>query len=297
MRNVWKMNWKNDGFRTLYESIIYSEVSEALNDWKKYNDNNYVLVGGIALSYYIKPRQTQDIDIIFLTENDIPNNVIGFRKNRLHSFEHIKTGVKVELLTPEYLNKSKIMFKKTFDESILSDGIRLASPKSLIALKLNRFNDRDKLDIIELVDYCRYKKINLNMSDYDLNDNEINNFNSIKLDDKIDENMYVLETNSYFRNKKEFIKISEGLSGNNIYIFKNEFGEPKFHYCKNMENKIRKFNDFQFSISLEKLSVLDSSSGYKSFFGFEKDGKILKDWLEKNYNYLKEKWEEINEKF
>lgn len=294
MRNIWKMNWKNDGFRSLYESAIYPEVIIALEDWKQYNNSNCVLVGGLALSYYIKPRQTQDIDIIFLTEEDIPTNVYRFKKNRLHSFEHKKTGVEIEILTPKFLNKSEQMFKKTFEDSIISDGIKVASPKSLIALKLNRFNSRDQLDILELLEYCKYKGIDLDMSDYDLNENEIKNLQSLNVDDSIDENMYVLETKSYLEENKEFIKISEDLDGNNIYIFKNEFGEPRFHYCRNMENKIRKFNDFQFSISLDELNILESSTGYKSFFGFEKDKEILDKWLINNYQYLKDKWNEIN---
>ena len=294
MRNIWKMNWKNDGFRSLYESAIYPEVIIALEDWKQYNNSNCVLVGGLALSYYIKPRQTQDIDIIFLTDEDIPTNVYGFKRNKLHSFEHKKTGVEIEILTPKFLNKSEQMFKKTFEDSILSDGIRVASPKSLIVLKLNRFNSRDKLDILELLEYCKYKGIDLDMSDYDLNENEIKNLQSLNIDDSIDENMYVLETKSYFEENKEFIKISENLNGNNIYIFKNEFGDPRFHYCRNMENKIRKFNDFQFSISLNELNVLESSTGYKSFFGFEKDKEILDNWLKQNYQNLKDKWNEIN---
>lgn len=293
MRNIWKMNWKNDGFRSLYESAIYPEVIEAIEDWKQ-QVSNCVLVGGLALSYYIKPRQTQDVDVIFLTDKDIPNTVYGFRRNRNHSFEHIKTGVEVEVLTPEFLNKNKQLFQKTFDDSILSNGIRVASPKSLIVLKLNRFNERDKVDILELITHCKLKGINLDMSDYELNNNELKNLNSLDIDDSIDENMYVLETKSYFRDKKEFIKISEGLNGNNIYIFENEFGEPRFHYSKNMENKIRKVNDFQFSLSLKSLDVLESSTGYKSFFGFEKDEEVLKNWLENNKEYLINKWKEIN---
>jgi hypothetical protein len=105
MRNIWKMNWKNDGFRSLYESAIYPEVIIALEDWKQYNNSNCVLVGGLALSYYIKPRQNQDIDIIFLTEKDIPTNVYGFKRNRLHSFEHKKFGRLNKLLYFCIINK------------------------------------------------------------------------------------------------------------------------------------------------------------------------------------------------
>jgi len=79
LRNIYKMSWKNDGFRSLYESAIYPEVTQALEDWKSnYEKLNYVLVGGLALSFYLKPRPTQDI--VFLSYDDIPNRVEGFKK-------------------------------------------------------------------------------------------------------------------------------------------------------------------------------------------------------------------------
>jgi hypothetical protein len=77
-------------------------------------------------------------------------------------------------------------------------------------------------------------------------------------------------------------------------FFKMKLVNQRFHYCKNMENKIRKFNDFQFSLSLTSFEVLDSSTGYKSFFGFEKDEQILKNWLENNHKLLVSKWNELN---
>ena len=88
-----KSKWKNDGFRSIYESVIPKEVLVALDDWKNSNNKDCVLIGGLALSYYIRPRYTEDIDLIFLTEDDIPETVYKFRRNRKHSFEHIKTGV------------------------------------------------------------------------------------------------------------------------------------------------------------------------------------------------------------
>ena len=118
-----KSKWKNDGIRSIYESIIPKDVIVALDDWKSSNTSNCVLIGGIALSYYIKPRYTEDINLIFLTDEDIPLSVYKFRRNRKHSYEHIKTGVEVELITPEYINKDNSLFKNVFETSIESDGI------------------------------------------------------------------------------------------------------------------------------------------------------------------------------
>jgi hypothetical protein len=62
-----KRQYKNDGFRSLYESAVYPELSIALEDWKR-NCNDGILIGGLAYSYYCKPRKTEDIDCLFLSE-------------------------------------------------------------------------------------------------------------------------------------------------------------------------------------------------------------------------------------
>jgi hypothetical protein len=155
-----KSKWKNNGFRSLFESIIPNEVILALKDGKE----NYIIIGGIiALSYYIKPRYTEDIDLAFLSYDDIPSNVFKFRRNREHSFEHIKTGVEIELLTPEHLNRSYSFFETIFKNSKKSDGIKIASPESLIALKLRRFNNTDQNDIVELHKYCLENSLEIDL--------------------------------------------------------------------------------------------------------------------------------------
>ena len=63
-----------------------------------------IVIGGLLMGLYAKPRTTFDIDILFISETNIPDSVIGFKKIRPHSFEHIKTNVEVEVLSPEYLN-------------------------------------------------------------------------------------------------------------------------------------------------------------------------------------------------
>lgn len=302
-KNRRKSKWKNDGLRSIYESIIPTEVLVALDDWKYSNKNECVLIGGLALSYYIKPRYTEDIDLIFLTEDDIPESVYKFRRNRKHYFEHIKTGVEVEVITPLHINKKKTLFENIFETSIESDGIKIASPLGLIALKLfrSKVNDRDRLDIIELLKYCNENKIDDDISFFDLTEEGLKIFNTIKdgIDfESVSENMYILEYNSYFNKNVKSIKIKNDKY--DIYLFEDKYGEPRFHFGEKI-NGIRKYKDFQFSISLTKtfeddgnFRVLESSTGYKSFNGFEKDGEWLKEWLYKNLDQLKESWIKIN---
>lgn len=307
LRNLYKMRWKNDGFRTLFESVVYPEVLEALKDWKMFNPNNEkcVLIGGLALSYYEKPRPTQDLDLIFMSETDFPTEVYKFRKNRQHAFEHIKTHVEVELLTPTHLNVTKEIFKHVFDDAIESDGIQVASPISLIVMKLGRFSNQDQTDIKNLYEYCLENDINTDISKYNLDKESVDRYN--KLTESLNEsitvynNHYLMGVNDMLE-KNVYEKIESDLPFD-IYIFEDNYGEPRFHVGNNILNRYKKINDFQFSISLtdmyksdKHLKVLESSTDYPSFNMFEKEEELLKEWLSKDNNleYLKHKWKSIN---
>lgn len=147
-----KMKEPNDGTRSLLESIAFPEVEFALEDWKTFNDSNCVLIGGVAFSYYSKPRTTQDIDVLFLSDNDIPTDIIKFKRIRGHAFQHNPTHVEVEVVTPEHIGISKELAEDIFNTSIESNGIRMASVSGLVASKLGRFSLRDQADIEALMD-------------------------------------------------------------------------------------------------------------------------------------------------
>jgi hypothetical protein len=55
-------------------------------------------------------------------------------------------------------------------------------------------------DIKQLIEYCLIKGLDLDMSRYGLDEVEIKNLESLKIDDFLNENMYILETKLYFRN-------------------------------------------------------------------------------------------------
>jgi hypothetical protein len=150
MRNLIKAQTVNDGNRSLFESIMLPEVIRALRDWEKETTNS-VLIGGVALSYYIKPRATQDIDVLYASDTDIPEFVQGFKKNRPHAFMHLKTQVEVEVVTPTHINVPASIINKIMETSILSNGIKVASASGLVALKLFRLNIQDKADIVALI--------------------------------------------------------------------------------------------------------------------------------------------------
>ena len=177
LRDMSKFHHANDGTRTLFESIAYPEVQYTLNDWKDLEVDKCVLIGGIALSYYVKPRTTEDIDLLFLSEDDIPEPLVGFKRTRKGAFQHNKYQVEVVVVTPSFINMRMDMAQKIFNTSVISDGMRVASPSGLIASKLGRFNRQDQADIDNLL-----SSQVIDMSVFNLTKVEIERFNSIKDD-------------------------------------------------------------------------------------------------------------------
>jgi hypothetical protein len=83
LRKLTKMQAINDGTRSLTESIMMPEVITALRDWAKAKAPS-ALIGALALSYYVKPRFTQDIDFLFAEDADVPDRVPGFADRAIY---------------------------------------------------------------------------------------------------------------------------------------------------------------------------------------------------------------------
>jgi len=150
LRDFTKMHINNDGKRSLFESVMAPELIAALRDWQTAAPNG-VLIGGLALSYHVRPRMTQDLDFLYLHERDVPTKVPGFKRIRPHSFQHDKTHVEVEIITPEFVNIPVDLVERVFSTATISNGIRVASAAALTALKLFRLSLQDKADIVALI--------------------------------------------------------------------------------------------------------------------------------------------------
>lgn len=133
-----------DGFKrkppvtTLLSASISPEVKKALTDWIKHTQPNErgVLIGGLALSFYATPRYTEDVDVLFLNEADIPKIVDGFKRNRKSSFENKSTGVEIELVTRGLVAMPQHIIERVYKTAVEHDGIKVASLEGLIVLKL-----------------------------------------------------------------------------------------------------------------------------------------------------------------
>jgi hypothetical protein len=140
----------NDGTRTLFESVMMSEIIVALRDWSKAQAGG-VLIGALGLSYYARPRMTQDIDFLFLHDEDVPVSVKKFTRTGDHAFQHDATHVEINLMTTERVNAPLEVVQRVIEAATESDGIKIASASGLAALKLFRLSMQDKADLAALV--------------------------------------------------------------------------------------------------------------------------------------------------
>ena len=137
----------NNGNRSVFDSIFSPQVLLAFTEWFKNTESKSVLIGGLALSFYAKPRFTADVDLLFLHQGDAPQQVKGFKKTREHAFTHLDTHVEIELLDSAYLELSTNLVAHIFATAVVNQGIKIASREGLIASKLKRFSRQDQADI------------------------------------------------------------------------------------------------------------------------------------------------------
>jgi len=160
--------------KSIVDAIHNDKVRRAFFDFLRLiDDENFVLIGGLALGCWGVSRETDDIDIAILSENDI-NDVAQktkskFKRTRAHALEHKTIGVEIEFITSTHIKVSIDLIKKTIQHAKIEDingrRFKIARPKYLIALKLGRAMDkndlikgyRDKSDILGLTDnYGRF---------------------------------------------------------------------------------------------------------------------------------------------
>jgi hypothetical protein len=145
----------------------YHTVKKAFLDFVKLNKNkNLAIIGGLALGAWVRSRNTDDVDVMVLSEKDVyelEKDLEGvFKRTQQHAFEHKKTGVEIEIITSGLINGNQKLIKDAIDNAKVDDvnghNIKVVTPKYLIALKLSRASDeknikhlQDQFDILSLI--------------------------------------------------------------------------------------------------------------------------------------------------
>lgn len=139
------------GERNFHHSVVVPEVRSALADFiRGAPADTYVIVGGIAVSHWTRPRSTMDVDVLLMSKDGLV--VDGFKKAREHALVHRDTHVEVETLTPSFIRTDEQRAAKIFETAVgIGDGAKVASPQALVVMKLKRLSHQDKADIDSLV--------------------------------------------------------------------------------------------------------------------------------------------------
>lgn len=140
--------------RSLLQSVILPEVGDALAAWiSSTAGNTGILIGGLAVSYHVKPFVTDDVDLLFLTGDAIPTVVPGFTHDGGQAFRHDIYHVTIDTFSVSSFGGriSDALAKKIVSTAIEDSGMRIVSREGLIAMKLCRSSMRDSAEIVELL--------------------------------------------------------------------------------------------------------------------------------------------------
>lgn len=173
---------------SLATASLVPEVRFTLTEWKKVvkeHKLDCVLIGGVALSFYVKPRYTEDLDFLFLHRSAIPAAVNGFKRIRPGAFQENKTHIPVEVVTPTsfYPELPIDLVAKVLDTAIIVDGLKVASREGMIALKLCSAEkpDRYHKDVADLEGLVR-SNMSVTMQDWPLSQDNRDLFAKVKRD-------------------------------------------------------------------------------------------------------------------
>ncbi len=183
-----------DGSRSLYESTMNIHVLTALK-YLSHNDNDFVLIGNLAISYHVKPYMCKTIDILVLDKSNIhfkyfPNNI------------NKRNNINLNIIDIKDIGIDNEQYYDILNTSFISNNFKIASPTSIINLILlkHNINDYDKMYLEKICSNCIVK------TDKILNKNY---FYKFIYNLNLDFNMKNIKTfKDYFR-----IKLFEGTSG------------------------------------------------------------------------------------
>lgn len=148
------MNRFNDGelSRPLFHAVVVPELITVIKNWIGSTTGPGVLIGDLALSFYVKPRHTICVDVLYTTDQEIPVYVRRFTRIGNYSFQHNETHVEVKVLNVKFLGIPKGLVEKVVETAVESNGIKIASKSGIVALKLQRARRQDQADIEQLIE-------------------------------------------------------------------------------------------------------------------------------------------------
>lgn len=170
---------------------VIDAFKKTLNFLDKLKSENfiedYVLIGGLALSAWIKPRTTKDVDLIVALspkakwgtlasnfEERFQRRVViekGSKKTNIkEKISFMLRGIEVDLISTKGFALAEEALRKALRVKVFGKDVKVVSPEYLTLLKLLPLSEQDSVDIKKLLKVVNYRKLTSLAKKYFLDD-------------------------------------------------------------------------------------------------------------------------------
>ncbi len=135
---------------------------------------DYALIGGLALSAWVRPRATRDVDLVVAISKKMTwSDIASFIETRLNKKGIIQKGtrrtmiqeklsfmmgqIEVDVISTKGFGLAAEAVKNAIHAQVFDKSVKVVSPEYLILLKLLPLSSQDEIDIRQLL-----KKANIN---------------------------------------------------------------------------------------------------------------------------------------
>lgn len=137
---------------------------------------DYALIGGLALSAWIRPRTTRDVDLVVIVSQNINwADLVSFIQTRLQKkvsvhkatprmtiqekFSFMSGHIQVDIIGTGGFDMAADAIKNAVIANVFGKNLKVATPEYLILLKLLPLSDQDIIDIKELAKKADMHKV------------------------------------------------------------------------------------------------------------------------------------------
>ena len=159
------------------QAVVSPQVAEALRTWVAATDHIGVLIGDIALAFYVRPRFTDVVEMLYLEKDLVAASVTGFLRRSATELIQKRTATAVHTIFPGESLHSPLV-TKVLDSSMTIDGLKVASLHGMISLKLHvasidrRGGRQECQDIINMICWAAGFELN-HLDGWSLNRNDL----------------------------------------------------------------------------------------------------------------------------
>jgi hypothetical protein len=137
---------------------------------------DYALIGGLALSAWVRPRTTRDVDLVVIISKKIRwNDLVSIIQTRLQKkvsvhkstplttiqekFSFMSGHIQVDIIGTGGFDLAADAIKNAVVANVFGKNIKVATPEYLILLKLLPLSNQDIIDIKELAKKSNMHKV------------------------------------------------------------------------------------------------------------------------------------------